>query len=726
MYYQLFSIHGLVRYENMELGRDADTGGQVKYVIELAEQMSLHESVTQVDIFTRYISDKRVSEDYSKPIEKINDKFRIIRVRCGGRKYMRKELLWPHLDEYIDKCIRFNQKQGKNPDIIHGHYPDAGYVGISLSQYYGVPFVFTGHSLGKPKNQKLLGEGMKEADIERIYKMGHRISVEEEIIQNADLIVTSTQQEIQKQYGMYTNRKLADYVVIPPGVNLAKFYPYYHNIMPDFTREEESRLAQASMMEELERFLKEPEKPLILALSRPDKRKNISGLIDAYGQDKNLQSMANLAIFAGIRKIIPEMEDNEKEVLTQMLLLMDKYDLYGKMAIPKQHDTTYEVPELYRIAAEKKGVFVNIALTEPFGLTLIEATGCGLPVVATKYGGPRDIIENCQNGILVDPLDTEEITKAIKSIISDRDIWKNYSTNGIKNVHEYYSWQAHVQSFISEVEKLPVPKSRKTRTRSKRNPIGNRLAKLKFFLISDIDDTLIGDEKALNKLLKILEENQDSIGFGVASGRHPDSIVSVLEKHNVPEPDVVIASVGSEMYYQGTSFQDKGWQTHISKNWNRKKIKNLLDKLDFLTYQEEETQRAYKISYYMDDKKDRIAMIHDLLLLNKCHYNLIYSQGEFLDILPHRASKGKAIRYLSYKWEIPLSQIMVCGDSGNDEEMLVGNTLGLVVGNHKPELDALKGRRRLYFSKKEYANGILDGLMKYNLMEKSKKNEKKG
>lgn len=81
---------------------------------------------------------------------------------------------------------------------------------------------------------------------------------------------------------------------------------------------------------------------------------------------------------------------------------------HGKMAIPKKHDFEYEVPELFRIAAEKKGVFVNPALTEPFGLTLLEASATGLPIVATNDGGPQDIIHNCGNGILVDPINTKK------------------------------------------------------------------------------------------------------------------------------------------------------------------------------------------------------------------------------------------------------------------------------------------------------------------------------
>jgi sucrose-phosphate synthase len=116
------------------------------------------------------------------------------------------------------------------------------------------------------------------------------------------------------------------------------------------------------------------------------------------------------------------------------------------------------------------------------------------------------------------------------------------------------------------------------------------------------------------------------------------------------------------------------------------KLLNCSRTLNFLEYQEEETQRKFKVSYYMDPGKDRLAAIHNRLLHHRCRYNLIYSHDRYLDILPYRASKGKAIRYLSYKWEIPLVNFLVCGDSGNDEEMLRGEPRAVVVANYSHEL----------------------------------------
>jgi sucrose-phosphate synthase len=113
---QMFSVHGLLRAENMELGHDADTGGQIKYVVELCNALSQSEHVKRVELFTRLIHDKAVSEDYAQPVEVVNDKFSIVRIQCGGRKYIRKELLWPHLDEYVDKTIKYIPGSGLKED----------------------------------------------------------------------------------------------------------------------------------------------------------------------------------------------------------------------------------------------------------------------------------------------------------------------------------------------------------------------------------------------------------------------------------------------------------------------------------------------------------------------------------------------------------------------------------------------------------------------------------
>ncbi len=719
LYLQLISIHGLIRSNSLELGRDADTGGQTKYVVELARALATDPGVARVDLVTRLIQDRSVSRDYSAHIEEIADKVRIVRIQCGGRKYLRKELLWPHLEEFIDKTIKFITTQPKTPDIFHGHYADAGYVAMQLAAAFDAPFIFTGHSMGRNKLAKLLADGMTEPEVDRIYKMRTRIDHEEKIIAKADLIITSTQQEIDLQYGLYDNGGSGKYKVIPPGLELDAFYPYYDSQLDIELLSEEEKQTAITLQKELHRFWARPEKPFILALCRPDHRKNIGGMIEAYGLDKELQAIANLAIFAGIRHDIKQMGDNEKLVLTEMLLQMDRFDLYGKLAIPKKHDFATEVPALYRMCAQSHGVFVNPALVEPFGLTLIEASACGLPIVATGDGGPVDIVRNCESGLLVDVSRAEAISEAIKKILIDAGLWNTFSNNGINGVRRHYSWKAHCTATMTEYYRL-LPQFQEAENNSRpflaRPSFGRRLTGLRKLLICDIDNTLIGDDASLLQLLVLLEEHRHELAWGVATGRSLELTLEAMTDYNIPIPDILICSVGTEIYYGPDLRMDKGWQNHISHLWKPEEIKEALSGLDFLRFQEAERQRSLKISYYLDNEDDRLERIHQVLDERKLRCQVIYSHNQFLDVLPHRASKGRAVNYLKYKYEFLPRYVMVAGDSGNDADMLQGRARGLIVGNHSDELAHLRHAPRVYFSEGRYAAGIIEGLYHYGLL----------
>ena len=98
----IINIHGLLRGNGLEIGRDADNGGQTRYVYEVAEELSHNPEVSHVDIFTRRIIDDSLSEDYSLAMEMINEKLTIHRISFGGKKYRMKEQLWDHLDEFVE------------------------------------------------------------------------------------------------------------------------------------------------------------------------------------------------------------------------------------------------------------------------------------------------------------------------------------------------------------------------------------------------------------------------------------------------------------------------------------------------------------------------------------------------------------------------------------------------------------------------------------------------
>lgn len=713
-YIQLFSPHGLIRHHEPEIGRDRDTGGQVKYVLELLESLSQHPQVRKVDLFTRRIVDKRVSSTYEREIEIINDKARVVRITCGGNAYRSKETLWDHLDEFVDKTIRFIEKQDDFPNVVHGHYADGNYIAGQISEVFGIPFIATGHSLGRNKKNILLKEGVPEDKINEKFNMQRRIAEEENVLKNADVIIVSTQHEIEMQYGLYQKKNDGKFQVIPPGVNTHLFYPFYRLDMPSFKMTIEQEQALYRVNSDIDRFLFNPAKPLILSIGRADKRKNFETIIQSYGQDKELQAMANLAIFAGVRKDITKMAADEQDILTNLLLLLDKYDLYGKMAIPKKNDPTLDVPEIYRVAARKKGVFVNATPGENFGLTIIEAASCGLPVVASPTGGPKEILEHCENGLLVDVENPAAISDALKKIIADQSLWDKYSTNGVVATNHLYSWEAHSNKYMDIIEDLFKRKDTDTLTFANKTPFGKKLAKAKQFIISDLDGTLIEGNKVdgLNELKEWIVDHKDDVVFGVASGRNREITEQAFANYDLPNPDVLICSAGSEIYYTKKFIPDNGWESHIDYQWKRNELQKELSKFPGIRLQEPAAQWRFKLSYYVDDNfdEDDMANLYKFLDDRKLRAKILLTDNKFLDLLPFRASKGNAVRYLSYKWKVPLEHFITAGNSGNDKDMLIGKTKGIVVANYSPELEELRDNKFIYFTKYPLAKGVLEGI----------------
>lgn len=696
-YILLISIHGLIRGHDLELGRDADTGGQTKYVVDLARSLSEQPEVDRVDLVTRQVVDASVSPDYAQPEELLSAKSNIIRIAAGPDEYIAKEQLWDHLDSFMDNLFNWLNEQQRMPDIIHSHYADAGYVGVKLSNLLGIPLIHTGHSLGRDKRKRLLASGLSRSEIEQAYNITRRIDAEEDVLANADLVVTSTHNEIEEQYGLYSFYDPERMAVIPPGTDLQQFHPVKKDEVIPF-------------QDQVTRFFSDPSKPIILALSRPDERKNILTLIEAFGESSQLQNTANLLIIAGNREDIRDLEKGAQSVLTNILLLIDSYDLYGKIAVPKKHRAE-EVPQIYRMVAASGGIFINPALTEPFGLTLLEAAASGLPLVATENGGPVDIIENCQCGELIDPLDKEAISTALFRILNDKKVWKQFSKNGKKGVRKYYSWQAHAKKYLKQIAKLkgkftPFPQLAETRLSRYRDRA----------IFTDLDQNLIGNAEAMFSLAEVLKANRRSVSFGIATGRRIDSALALMTRYTIPRPDVLISSLGTVIHYGAQLTEDKYWPDHIDHDWKPQRIVSLLDGLPGLKRQAKKEQSRFKISYYFDQSQaPSVDEIITRLREKEINANVMLSFGQFLDVVPSRASKGQALRYVAQLLDIPLEQILVAGGSGTDEDMMRGNMLSVVVSNrHHEELSQLEEIDSIYFASQSHASGILQAIDYYD------------
>ncbi|RVW74974.1 putative sucrose-phosphate synthase 4 [Vitis vinifera] len=745
LYIILISIHGLVRGENMELGRDSDTGGQ-------RGLWQIRRECIGVDLLTRQITSTEVDSSYGEPIEMLSCPSDgggscgayIIRIPCGPRdRYIPKESLWPYIPEFVDGAlghiVNMARALGEQVDagkpiwpyVIHGHYADAGEVAAHLSGALNVPMVLTGHSLGRNKFEQLLKQGrLSREDINSTYKIMRRIEAEELGLDAAEMVVTSTRQEIEEQWGLYDGfdlklerklrvrrrrgvscfgRNMPRMVVIPPGMDFS--YVKIQDSEGDSdlksligSDKTQNKRHLPPIWSEIMRFFTNPHKPMILALSRPDPKKNVTTLLKAFGECRQLRELANLTLILGNRDDIEEMSNSSSVVLTTALKFIDKYDLYGQVAYPKHHKQS-EVPEIYRLAAKTKGVFINPALVEPFGLTLIEAAAYGLPVVATKNGGPVDIIKALNNGLLVDPHDQKGIADALLKLLADKNLWLSaHCRNRHPNTHLGIipSIEEPMSDSLRDLEDLSLKFSvdgdfklngeLDAATRQKEliealtrmaSSNGNSSVSYHsgrrqglFVIAADCYDSNGDCTERLPAIIKNVMKSTSSglnlIGFVLLTGL---SLQEILEKLrccqvNLEEIDALVCNSGSEIYYPWRDLiADLEYEAHVEYRWPGENVRSVVTRLARGEGGAEDDIVEYAGTRRIDDLRQRMRM-------RGFRCNLVYTHATSrLNVVPLFASRAQALRYLSVRWGIDLSKMVVfVGEKGDTdyEDLLVG------------------------------------------------------
>ena len=692
-------LHGLFRSHELELGRDADTGGQTLYVLELVRSLAQRAEVEQVDVVTRLIQDRRVDLEYSQRVEDIAPGACILRFPFGPKRYLRKELLWPHLEELADQLVEHLSQPGQSVDWIHAHYADAGQVGALVSQRLGIPLVFTGHSLGREKQRRLLAGGLDRSQIEQTYAISRRIDAEERALAQADLVITSTRQEADQQYSRYGHFQADQADVVPPGVDASRFHPHG------------SSQECSALQSLLQPFLREPDRPPLLAISRAVRRKNIPALVEAFGQSPVLRQRHNLVLVLGCRDDPRQLEKQQRDVLQQVFDLVDRFDLYGQVAYPKQHSRA-QIPALYRWAARRGGLFVNPALTEPFGLTLLEAAACGLPMVATDDGGPRDIQLRCENGLLADVTDPGALQEALELAGSDRSRWRRWSDNGVEAISRHFSWDAHVCQYLALMQqKIRVSPVRAMSVVRRPSPVSRLLA-------LDLDSCLeLPEERSLAHLRDRLhaEPFAASTGLVILTGRSLDQARQRYQELHLPDPKAWICRAGTEIHHRLDRAEDPVWAERISQAWDREAVLAAMGQLqEHLQLQESDHQSHFKVSYLLRaSNRGLIGLARQCLRRHglqaepqlRCHW--------FLDVLPQRASRSEAIRFLAQSWELPLDQVLVVASQQGDGELLEGLPATVVPADHDPCLLGQRTQQRVYVSKRPSVGAVLDGLTHY-------------
>ena len=474
----LISPHGWFGQQDV-LGRP-DTGGQVVYVLDQAKALERYlekdlqhsgiDIAPKILIVTRLIPDNEGTTSNQR-LEKVEDTENVYILRVPFRnqsgdvvpQWISRFRLWSYLDRFAtDAREEIQAELSGRPDLIVGNYSDGNLVATMLAKSMGVIQCNVAHALEK---SKYLFSDLYWEDFEEEYHFSVQFIADLLAMNLANFIITSTRQEITgttDAIGQYESYQFFNmpgllqvtnginlfhprFNVIPPGVNEDIFFPYYEQERrkKDRTQGLDQFLFTAEDQDCFGHF-DNPDLPPIFSIARLDRIKNLTGLVEAYGQDAALRDRANILVIASMLNPDLSRDAEEAAEIRKMYKLIDQYNLHGHIRWIGKLLSKEDTGEAYRIMADRQGIFVQPALFEAFGLTILEAIHSGLPVFATEFGGPQEIIEDNTSGFLINPTVYEQMTgrmaRFFESVQAESNHWNTFSMAAVARAQSRFTW----------------------------------------------------------------------------------------------------------------------------------------------------------------------------------------------------------------------------------------------------------------------------------------------
>jgi sucrose synthase len=483
----VLSPHGWFGQSDV-LGRP-DTGGQVVYILDQvrALERAMHSSLLeqgldidpQILVVTRLIPEAEGTscDQHIEPIAGTRNAsiLRIPFLDPTGQvvpHWISRFEIWPYLERFSHDVEReLLAELGGRPDFIIGNYSDGNLVASLLSQRLGVTQCNIAHALEKTK---YLYSDLYWRENEEHYHFSCQFTADLIAMNTADFIITSTYQEIAgtadsvgqyEAHGVYTMPGLYRVVhgidvfdpkfnIVSPGADEEIYFPHSESDRRLGHYDAEIReLLFGADGDDRRGVLFDTGKPLLFTMARMDKIKNITGLVEWYGACKELREEANLVVVAGHMDPARSSNEEEFEQILKMHRLMDEYDLDGQVRWLGMYLDKAFAGEFYRVIADSNGAFVQPALFEAFGLTVIEAMSTGLPTFATSFGGPLEIIEDDVSGFHINPNHGAKVAQHMADFLArcrkDPAEWQRISAGALARVRARYTWKGYAERLMT-------------------------------------------------------------------------------------------------------------------------------------------------------------------------------------------------------------------------------------------------------------------------------------
>jgi sucrose synthase len=484
----IVSPHGYFGQANV-LGMP-DTGGQVVYILDQVRALeeAMRDSIRRqgldvepnIVVLTRLLPDAG-DTTCNRRLERIvgTKKARILRVPFRDDQgeviphWISRFDIWPYLERFAVEAEReLLAELGSRPDFVVGNYSDGNLVATLLSERLGVTQCTIAHALEKTKYQD---SDIRWAEHDSDYHFSCQFTADLIAMNTADFIITSTYQEIagtEETVGQYESHQSFSlpglyrvvsgidcfdpkFNVVSPGADPHVFFPFRdHERRPkELVREVERLVFEEHHDCETRGRWNDPEKPILFAMSRLDPVKNMSGLLRWYAESEAMQEQANLLLVGGT--LDPE-RSNDRDERRQIELnhrILDRHGLDDRVRWIEMQTDRNTVGGLYRLVADRRGAFVQPALFEAFGLTVVEAMSSGLPPLATRHGGPLEIVEDGASGFHIDPTSDEDSTETIVRFLTrcqeEDGFWDQVSEGALARIEERYTWSRYAHRLLA-------------------------------------------------------------------------------------------------------------------------------------------------------------------------------------------------------------------------------------------------------------------------------------
>ncbi|HEY4415532.1 MAG TPA: glycosyltransferase [Verrucomicrobiae bacterium] len=394
----------------------ADTGGQVVYVIELSKKLA--QLGYEVDVWTRRFEDQ-------PELEYVTDQVRIIRMACGGKKFLPKEYLYEKLPEWNENALRFIAKNNLKYQFIDSHYWDAGVAGQHLSDVLNVPHLHTPHSLGAWKKRQMETDYPGEvAKFEKQYNFTKRVHHERLLYAECEMVIATTPQQmdiIQQDYEVPE----AKCRMIPPGYDDNRYYPV-------------SEASRKAIRQKLG-FTGQA----VLAIGRLARNKGYDLLIAGFQLVAQRDPEAQLRLAVGGA----DMNKQEQAILNDLKDQVAQLGLESRVVF-ESFVPDELMPDYYRAA----DLFVLSSRYEPFGMTAIEAMASGAPTVVTIHGGLWRALTFGRHALYADPFDREDLGITMHKVLKHKKLAARLSRMGAHKARSLFTWTGVAQQLVAVVE----------------------------------------------------------------------------------------------------------------------------------------------------------------------------------------------------------------------------------------------------------------------------------